>query len=40
MQTAIRSLVERFPNLRLVTSEPRWEEHMLVRALKELPVRF
>jgi cytochrome P450 len=38
MQVAVNALVDRFPTMRLTTGEPEWEPHMLLRALKRLPV--
>jgi cytochrome P450 len=32
--------VRRFPDLELVTTEPQWRDHFVIRGLKELRVAF
>ncbi|HEX2274787.1 MAG TPA: cytochrome P450 [Acidimicrobiales bacterium] len=39
-RAAIATLVRRFPDLALVTTEPQWRDHFVIRGLKELRVRF
>ncbi|HEV3400255.1 MAG TPA: cytochrome P450 [Acidimicrobiales bacterium] len=39
-RAAIATLVRRFPDLALVTSDPQWRDHFVIRGLKELRVRF
>jgi cytochrome P450 len=39
-RAAITTLVRRFPDLHLLTEEPQWREHFVVRGLKELKVGF
>jgi cytochrome P450 len=39
-RAAIGTLVRRFPDLELVTTEPRWRDHFVIRGLKELRVAF
>ncbi len=34
-------MIERFPNMRLDdTMTPRWKENIILRGMKQLPVRF
>jgi pimeloyl-[acyl-carrier protein] synthase len=39
-RAAIGTLVRRFPDLALVTTEPQWRDHFVIRGLKELRVAF
>ena len=39
-RAAIGTLVRRFPDLELVTTEPQWRDHFVIRGLKELRVAF
>ncbi len=39
-RAAIATLVRRFPDLEVVTAEPQWRDHFVIRGLKELWVRF
>src|SRR3712207_7251456 len=39
-RAAIGTLVRRFPDLELVTAEPQWRDHFVIRGLKELRVAF
>ncbi len=39
-RAAITTLVRRFPDLELRTTEPQWRDHFVVRGLKELRVGF
>jgi cytochrome P450 len=39
-RAAIATLVRRFPDLALVTAEPQWRDHFVIRGLKELRVGF
>ncbi len=39
-RAAIGSLVRRFPDLELVTTEPQWRDHFVIRGLRELRVAF
>jgi cytochrome P450 len=39
-RAAVATLVRRFPDLQLVTTEPRWRDHFVIRGLKELRVAF
>ena len=39
-QIALRTLLDRFPNLRLATTRPEYRENFNLRGLKSLPVVF
>ena len=39
-RAAVATLVRRFPDLELVTTEPQWRDHFVIRGLKELRVGF
>ena len=40
VQIALAAIIERFPKLRLATGQLDWQQHMLVRGLKALPLTF
>lgn len=39
-RVAFEALLERFPRLSLVETEPRWRPNLFLRGLAELPIRF